>query len=263
MRFLYTVPLLLASALLATDTAAAQGKGGGKDGPKGGGGGNRGGFSVGRPPVYNGIYYGHSNWNYVVPQRSTYVGGYYSIGQTRYYSPAPIVSVLSAPPPVAVVPPPVVEERKPIELAFGGFSRYEDLAGRLTFEINAVCLDMHHNYQGNKNFANVYADAYGILQSAKYLLSKEHKGDKETVRKSVAVLHDLMHRVMDETNGWVRTTRKQVGTDALEEKLAGIEAISHHLAYDVGIKEEERAVGGEAPPPVDPREEAPPPPRKR
>ena len=257
MRFLFTAPLLLAGLLLATDTATAQGKGGGK----GGVGGNRGGYSGVRVSAYHGVYFGRSNWNYVVPTRATFVGGYYSVGPARYYTPTPVVSVLSAPP-VAIGQPPVVEERKPVELAFGGFARFEDLAGRLVIDVNVLCLDMHHNYQGNKNFANVYADAYGILQSAKYLQSNEHKGDKETVRKRVVVLHDLLHRVMDETNGWVRTARKQVGTDMLEEKLAGVEAISHHLTYDVGIKEEERAVG-EAPPPVDPREVAPPPPARR
>lgn len=249
MKFLYTAPLL-AVLLLATGTATAQ--------PRGGHGGGRHGGHV---PVHHGIYFGHSNWNYVVPHHPTYVGGYYTVAQSRYYTPARIVPVLAAPP-VAVAPPPAVEVQKPVELAFGGFARYEDLAGRLVVDVNALCLDMHHNYQGNKKFTDVYAEAYGVLQAAKYLHSKEHKGDRDTIRKHVGEVHRLFHHVMDETRGWVRTVKKQVGTDTLEEKLAGVEAVLHHLAYDAGIKEEAQADGA-APPLVDPKEEAPPPPAKR
>ena len=38
-------------------------------------------------------HYGHSNWNYVVPHHRTNAGGYYSVGQTHYNTPAPIVSL--------------------------------------------------------------------------------------------------------------------------------------------------------------------------
>lgn len=146
---------------------------------------------------------------------------------------------------------------------FGGFTQYQDLAGRLAVDVNALCLDMYHNYQDNKNFDDVYAEAYGVLQAAKYLQGNEHKGDHNAIGKRVAEVHRLFHHVMDETRGWTRTARKQVGAFALEEKTANVEAILHHLVYDAGIKQEEQAAGGAALPVIDPLEEAPPPVGKR
>lgn len=243
----------VASLFLATNTATAQRHGGG-----------RGGYSGGHAPVYHGVYYGHSNWNYVVPHRPTYAGAYYSVGQTHYYNPTPIFSVLRVQPVATApaAPPPDVDVQKPVELTFGGFARYQDLAGRLVLDVNALCLDMHHNYQGNKNFAEAYAEAYGVLQAAKYLQGKEHNGNRDDIGKRVTGVHRLFHHVMDETQGWTRTAKMQVGTDALDEKAAEVEAVLHHLAYDTGIKQEEQA-DGTALPAVAPGEEAPPPVGKR
>lgn len=269
--------LLTAAALaiavgsfLVAGTATAQ-RGGGHRGGYGGHGGygGYGGYSGGRVPAYHGVYYGHSNWNYIVPHRPTYAGGYYSVGQTHYYTPTPIISVFAAPPvaaaqrlPTPIAPPPAAAVQTPVELTFGGFTRYQDLAGRLVIDVNALCLDMHHNYQGNKKFAEAYAEAYGVLQAAKNLQGKEHNGDRTAIAKSVTEVHRLFHHVMDETRGWARTAKKQVGTDAIEEKLAGVEAVLHHLAYDAGIKQEEPAAGASLPV-VDAGEQAPPPVGKR
>lgn len=245
----------VAGLFLAMGTATAQRHGGG-----GGHGGGYGGYSGGHAPVSHGIYYGHSNWNYVVPQYPRYAGGYYSVGQSYYYTPTPIVPYLSSP--VATAPPPAVAPQKPVELTFGGFARYQDLAGRLTLDANALLLDMHHNYQGNKNFADAYGEAYGVLQAAKYLQGNEHSGDKDTIRKRVADMHRRFHHVMDEMRDWNRIAKKQVGTGAMEDKTAAVEAVLHHLVYDTGIKPEERAPGT-ALPVVDPQQEAPPPIGKR
>ncbi|MBI2806687.1 MAG: hypothetical protein HYX68_17045 [Planctomycetes bacterium] len=245
-KFTPAMLAIVAGAFLAMGTATAQRTGGG-----------HGGYLGGRAPAYHGVYYGQPNWNYVVPHRSTYAGGYYSVGRTHYYTPTPIVSVFAAPP-VGTTALPV---QKPVELTFGGFARYQDLAGRLVTDANALCLDMHHNYQGNKNFAEAYGEAYGVLQAAKYLQGNEHKGHKETIGKRVAEMHGLMHHVMDETRGWTRTAKRQVGAGTLEENMAGVEAVMHHLAYDAGIKQNEPAPGA-ALPVVDPKEEAPAPARK-
>ncbi len=264
---------IVAGSFLATGTGTATaqhrgGSGGGYGGYSGGHGGY-GGYSGGRVPAYHGVYYGHSNWNYVVPHRPAYAGGYYSVGQTHYYTPTPFVSVFAARPvavapgvPAPIAPPPAAAVQKPVELTFGGYARYEDLAGRLVADVNALCLDLHHNYQGNKNFADVYAEAYEVLQAAKYLQGKEHKGNHADIGKRVTEVHRLFHHVMDETRGWTRTAKKQVGTDTLEEKLGGVEAVLHHLAYDAGIKQEEPAAGA-ALPVVGADEQAPPPAGKR
>lgn len=244
---------IVAGLFLTMGTATAQHRGGG-----------RGGYSGGHVPIYHGLYYGHSNWNYVVPHYPRYAGAYYSVGPTYYYTPSPIVRVLTASSVATAetAPSPAVDVQKSVELTFDGFARYQDLAGRLAVDVNALCLDMHYNYQGNKNFADAYAEAYGVLQGAKYLQGNEHKGDKGTIRKSVAEVHRRFHHVLDETGGWTRTAKKQVGTGALEEKSAGVEAVLHHLVYDTGIRQAEQAAGA-ALPVVDPGEEAPPPVGKR
>lgn len=209
-------------------------------------------------PIHSGIHYGHSNWHHVVPHHRTYVGAYYTVGHTHYYTPSRItplvqsVGVPAAPPPVAI------EAQKPVEFAFGGYSRYEDLAGRLSFEANALCLDLHYNYRHNKNFAEVYREAYDVLQAAKYLQGNEHKGDRATINKRMVEVDKLFHHVQDEMRNWTRVAAKQVGENALPEKIEGVEAVIHHLCFDVGVKPHEQPAA--APGTVDPTEVAPPPP---
>ncbi len=212
-----------------------------------------------RASSHHGVHYGHHNWHHVVPHHRNHVGAYYTIGHSHYYTPSPVVRIVTvAASPVASPPPAIVEAQKPVELTFGGFSRFEDLAGRLSFEANAMCLDLHYNYKHNKNFAPVYAQAYGVLQAAKYLRGKDHGGDRETIRKRMVEVDRLFHMAQEEMRGWTRAATKQIVTDALPEKIAGVEAVLHHLSYDVGIQPHESPVE-EAPPPADPAEPAPPP----
>lgn len=220
---------------------------------------HHGGHYGGHVPVHHGLYFGHANWHHVVPHHPTYAGAYYTVGPTHYYTPSPVVSLV---PPVAAVdarPPAPVEVQKPVEVTFGGFARYEDLAGRLAFEANALCLDMHYNYKHNKGFAEVYREAYDILLAAKYLVGKEHKGDKDLIAKRVDDAHKLFHHVQDEMRGWTRVAAKQIDGTDLPEKLQGVEAVLHHLAYDVGVKPHEPSAEA-APTPGDRIEVAPPPP---
>lgn len=209
-------------------------------------------------PVHHGVHYGHNNWHHVVPHHRTYVGAYYTVGHTHYYTPSPVVPVLQlAANPAAPAPAPI-EVQKPVELTFGGYSRYEDLAGRLTFEANALCLDMHYNYKHNKNFAEVYREAYDVLLAAKYIQGKEHNGDRATLNKKMVEVDKLFHHVQDEMRTWTRVEAKQVGTNALPEKIEGVEAVLHHLCFDVGVKPHEAPAGAAGT--VDPTEVAPPPP---
>lgn len=220
---------------------------------------HHGGHHVARVPVHHGVNYGHQNWHHVVPHHPTYAGAYYTTGSTHYYTPAPVVSVI----PLAGIPaaptPAPIEVRAPVELTFGGYKRYEDLAGRLTFEANNLCLEMHYNYRGNKNFAEVYREAYDILQAAKYLHAKEHNGDRDLINKRMVEVDKLFHHVQDEMRDWTRSATRQVGVNALPEKIEGIEAVIHHLSFDVGVRPHEQPAAA-APPPVMPDEVAPPPP---
>lgn len=207
-------------------------------------GGNYGGHAV-----HRGIHYGHNNWNYVVPHHNQFAGAYYSQGATHYYTPTIVTRQVVGVAPVVV--------QKPVELAFGGFSRNQDLAGRLSVEANAMCLDMHYNYQHNKNFVEVYRAAYNVLKAAKYLHGKEHQGDRETITNRMVEVDALFHDVQDQVRGWSRVVTKQIGASELQQKVEGVEAVLHHLCYDVGVEPHTQPVE-EAPPPADLRETIPP-----
>jgi hypothetical protein len=246
---------LVAGALAFASTASAQ---------RGGvhvhtGGGHYGGYR----PVYHGVYYGHPRWNFVVPFSLGYAGGYYMDGNDYYYTPSTTLVPLQTEGPEVTTPPtppPATEESKPVKLTFGGFARYQDLAARLTAEMNAICLDLHHNYQGNKHFDDAYAEAYSVMQIAKGL--KDDKGEHAAIAKRATEAHTKFHHFADDASTWNRQAKKQVGSDGLDEKMARAEAILHHLIYDVGVKEEERGTTGAALPSVDLKEEAPAPGRR-
>lgn len=205
-------------------------------------------------PAHHGVNYGHSDWHHVIPHHPTYVGAYYTTGQTHYYTPSPISNHA----PVGGSAPVAIAVQRPVELAFGGYSRYEDLAGRLSIEANALCLDLHYNYRHNRNFAEVYRESYDVLQAAKYVHGKEHQGDRDAITRRMVEIDKLFHHVQDETRGWTRAGTRQISSGELPAKTAAVEAVLHHLCYDVGVRPHE-VTPEEAPPPDVSNEEAPPP----
>jgi hypothetical protein len=208
-----------------------------------------------RRGYYNhGSRYGRTEWRYVVPHRQNYVGAYFSIGKAHYYTPTPIVPRVVI---AGQAPPPVVEVQKPVELKFGGFNRHHDLAQRLVYEANAMCLDMHYNYRNNPDFHHVYREAYDILQAAKFIHAKEHQGNHQAIRERMVAIDRLFHHVEEQMRRWVPGGNRRIGNDQLPEKVANVEAIIHHLCYEVGVQPHGHAEV--APPPVNPNEPAPPP----
>lgn len=207
-------------------------------------------------PTYHGSNYGHNDWSYVVPHHSNYSGAYYTTGDSHYYTPSHISSYV----PTNGSHPVVMEARRPVELAFGGFGRYEDLAGRLVLEANALCLELHHNCRHNRNYAEVYRESYAVLQAAKYIHGKEHQGDRAAITRQMVEIDRLFHHVQEETRGWTGAGIRQINAGALPEKLAGVEAVLHHLCYDVGVKPHDLALESAPAPAAVSEEIAPPPP---
>ena len=208
-----------------------------------------------RIPVYEGTHYGQPDWHYVVPQHPQYAGSYYTAGTSHYYTPssiAPLPSSVSVPAPLPVV------TQRPTELAFGGFARYEDLASRLVYEANAMCLDLNYNYRHNRTFNEVYGEAYGVLQAAKFIHAANHNGDRVAIVKQVVEIDRLFHHVRSEVSGWRSEPVKLIANTDLTPKLECVEAIIHHLAFDIGVRPHEQATEV-APPPVVAEEIAPPP----
>jgi hypothetical protein len=202
-------------------------------------------------PSHHGANYGHNTWQYVVPHHQGHHGAYYSIGSSHFYTPYTVRPITSVP---LASQATVVEVQKTVAFDLGGFNRFQDLAGRLSLETNALCLDMHYNYGHNKNFRDVYREAYELLLGAKYLSGSEHKGDRELVRLRAAEMDKLFHHVQAEIRSWSRVPSKQVMAGTVVEKIEATEALLHHLCFDVGVDPHNPAFAT-----VAPVEAAPPP----
>ena len=79
-------------------------------------------------------------------------------------------------------------------------------------------------------------EAYSLLESSKYVHAKQHQGDREAIRHHVTQMDGLLHHVQDELRQWSRNHARQVGSGGIIEKSSAVEAILHHLCYDVGIE---------------------------
>lgn len=188
----------------------------------------------------------HQNYNYVAPPSHNQHGTFYSYQGTHYYTPPVIVQrpVQIVQQPVFVEPPP-----RPIVMEYGQFSRTEELAIRLELAANELCLEIHHNYQGNAEFTHAYREAYGVLQQAKLIRVHLRDNDRDAIRHAVTTADTQLHHVSEAIGAWDRHATRQVGNGGLNEKVIGTESLAHHIMYDVGVK-----------PRHDEREEAPPPP---
>lgn len=179
----------------------------------------------------------HDDYRYVVPSTPRY-GAYYNYEDRHYFTP---------PAPPVVINQPVVVQR-PVPIEFGAFKHQEQLADRLETLANQFCLDLHYNYRHNRNFAEVYREAYQLLQAAKYVHASEHRGDRNAIRKSATSIDNLFHHVQEEVSDWTRVDSRRVGDYSLLAKTEELQALIHHLMFDVGVK-----------PDHDREEQAPPP----
>jgi hypothetical protein len=126
--------------------------------------------------------------------------------------------------------------QQPVQLQFGGYARYEDLSGRLETEVNRLCLDMFYNYRHNPGFDQTYREAFALLEACRFVHSREHQGDRNAVRDQVVQMDQLMHHVQGVVLQWSRLHVRQVASGGVIEKCSAVEAILHHLCYDVGIE---------------------------
>lgn len=194
----------------------------------------------------------HDHYRYVVPPSHHSQGTYYTYEDRHYYTPAaPQVVVVQRVPQPAPPPP------RPVEVEFGSFRHFEELATRLESLTNQFCLDLHHNYHHNDRFNAVYREAYQVLQAAKYMHGSAHRGDRNGLRRSAESMDELIHHLGSEMRGWTRDDHRLVGPLSLAAKREEIEALIHHLMFDVGIKPDHDR-DEQAPPP---RGEVAPPPR--
>ncbi len=186
----------------------------------------------------------HRDARYVVPhvQNSLHHGTYHFRGGSYYYTPQTVVARARA-------------VRRPVVVAFGGFSRIDDLAARLETLANEFCLDLHYNYRHNPGFQETYGEAYQILGAAKYVHAAEHQQNREAVRARLSGLDALMHHVQGDVRGWSRHHYRQIGQLGIIAKMEMIESTLHHLMNSVGVHP--TAAGEQAPVPGGGAEQAP------
>jgi hypothetical protein len=185
------------------------------------------------------------HYRYMVPSSPQY-GSYYTHENIHYYTP---------PAPAPVTGQPWVAPR-PVSLEFGAFKHYQELAQRLETVTNQFCLDLHYNYQHNRNFRRTYREAYELLDAVKHLHGNEHHRDRDAIRRSARRIDSLFHDVQGDVRTWSRVQNRQVGRHGIGSKLDEMESLIHHLMFDVGVTPDHDRDEA-APPPHD--EVAPPP----
>lgn len=184
----------------------------------------------------------HDHYHYVVPHVHGY-GSYYTYNDVHYFT------------------PPVVAGRqqvaaRPVAVEFGSYQHFEELAQRLEAISNQLCLDLHYNYRHNRDFRETYREAYQLMEIAKFIHDREHRGDRQAIAQQGDSLDQLFHYVQGEVAGWTSSQRRPVGRFSIEAKLEEMEALIHHLLFDIGVKPRHDAEE-QAPPPE--QELAPPP----
>jgi hypothetical protein len=143
---------------------------------------------------------------------------------------------------------------RPQEITFGGFSHVDDLAIRLEDLANQLCLDLYYNYSHNFEFRVTYAEAYQVLEVARFIHNAEHHQDRAAIQKRLQGLDDLFHHVQDDVCGWSRHHHRQIGTLGVLSKMDLLEDTLHHLMNDVGVSQAP-GVNEKAPRPDDHEEE--------
>lgn len=200
----------------------------------------------------------HDHYRYVIPSHGHH-GTFYNHADVHYYTPPVVVQqpqfIPQQPQQFVQNVVPVAPPQRPVALKFGGFQHHEQLAERLETMANQFCLDLHYNYQHNPGYAETYREAYKLLQAAQYVHGKDHEGDHAAIQRSGNSIDELFHHVQGEVRGWRSGNRRQVGQLNLAAKTEELEALIHHMMFDIGVKPAHD--DDEAAPP--PREEAPPP----
>ncbi len=125
---------------------------------------------------------------------------------------------------------------RPQQVAFGSFSRTEDLGSRLETIANDFCLELYANYRQNRNFDEVYREAYQILQTAKYIHKEDHDRHRTESAREVGKLDDLFHHIQGEVSQWRSDRDQHNPAMGIQSHLGLLESTIHHLMNDAGVR---------------------------
>jgi hypothetical protein len=169
----------------------------------------------------------HRDAQHIVPHQNTVNHGtyYHQNGHSYYHPQTAMLGAQQAAP-------------TPQEITFGGYGHVDDLAQRLEFLMNDLCLDLYYNYSHNPGFRETYSEAYSLLETAKYIHAAEHAKDRDAISRKLGGADALFHHVEDDVRGWSRVHHRQIGTLGILSKIEMAESVLHHLMEDVGVQPE-------------------------
>lgn len=186
----------------------------------------------------------HQNSTYIVPHTSqtAHHGTYHVQNNRYYYTPRTALTQTHSAGGLHVAARPAVVE-------FGSFSHVDDLAARIEALANEFLLDLHYNYSHNHGFRETYAEAYQLLEVARYIHAAEHQHDRQAIQSKLNGMDSLFHHIQDDVRGWSRHHHHQVGQLGILSKMDMIESALHHLMNDVGVPQAPApGANGQAPP---------------
>ncbi len=175
------------------------------------------------------------------------------------------------------VPPRAGQAPRVQVYTFGARDHLDELAVQLERQANAICLEMYHNYQGNRGYRETYREMYKVLQDAKHIHELVHdryhrnqRGGEDHIARDLHEMDDLFHHIEEDIARWTpdhghhhdhfhRGGRQQ--GQRLHRLVDEFSQTLHHMMEDYGVRSRLGAGNaGEAPPPDD-EVIAPPPPR--
>ena len=164
----------------------------------------------------------HPNARFVLPDQEQFDGGYFVEDGNYFYLPEAPRNRRGRP----------VDPRR---VEYGGFSHIGDLALRYETLANDLALDLYYNYSHNRGYRQTYAEAYHILQLARFIRDAEQRRRRDEILVRLPGLDKKLHHLQEDLSRWTRRQNRQIGEGDAFTKMAKIEAIIHHLMYDAGI----------------------------
>jgi hypothetical protein len=121
---------------------------------------------------------------------------------------------------------------RPVVMKRGAVAHVEDLAQRLKYEANLLCLDLADNYRHNRGYAETYREAYAVLGEAQRLEADGASADHAELATMVREVEASLHPIRREVTGWNRQNNRDRGQGGLQVKLQRMESLIHHLRHD-------------------------------
>ncbi|HWL09642.1 MAG TPA: hypothetical protein VNQ76_14625 [Planctomicrobium sp.] len=129
-----------------------------------------------------------------------------------------------------------------VRIEFGRRTDADRLANQLVTQANALCLQLHQNYQGNPGFREGYREMYDILQESQRIRDEVRNGTHRAPRREndriAASLHKMdrdFHAIERDLRGW-RAAPGSRDAVRLDQLLGQFESTLHDMMEDYGEK---------------------------